>query len=71
MTYIILFSSDFVQLENKKMVERIQVQNIYINRFDNLDEIMIINQSRFGILLQGTMWRPTFHKPVDMNSHDL
>lgn len=31
MTYIILFSSDFVTLENKKIVEKIQV-NISIYR---------------------------------------
>ena len=26
MTYVILFSSDFVQLENKKLIEKIQVK---------------------------------------------
>lgn len=30
MTYIILFSPDFVQLENKKIVEKIQVLNTYM-----------------------------------------
>ena len=31
MTYVILFSSDFVQLENKKLIEKIQVKkNFYL-----------------------------------------
>ena len=30
MTYIILFSSDFVQLENKKVIEKIQVNFLLI-----------------------------------------
>ena len=36
MTYIILFSPDFVQLENKKIVEKIQVYNIHCGTLYNV-----------------------------------